>query len=61
MSDVSSVDVAAGGTLAFAPGSYHLMCMDANLKPGIKAPVTLHFKSGASVTADFAVRNAAGK
>ncbi len=28
MSDMDSVAVAAGATLAFAPGGYHLMCTD---------------------------------
>lgn len=63
MADVASVDVPAGGTLRFAPGGYHLMCMDARpvLKPGATAPVTLHFADGARITGAFAVRNAAGK
>jgi copper(I)-binding protein len=63
MAHVMEVDVPAGGTLAFAPGGYHLMCMDARpvLKPGAEVPVTLRFKDGQSATARFQVRNAAGK
>ena len=34
MHDVTGVDVAPGGKISFAPGGYHLMCMDA--KPAIK-------------------------
>jgi periplasmic copper chaperone A len=61
MSDVERVDVAAGGTIAFAPGGYHLMCMDPKaLHPGGKISVTLSFSNGMHVTSDFAVRNAAG-
>jgi copper(I)-binding protein len=63
MHEVAGVDVAAGGTLSFAPGGYHLMCMDTKpaIKPGAKVPVTLLFKSGEKLTADFAVRGATGK
>jgi hypothetical protein len=61
MDDVSEVIVPAGGTVKFAPGGYHLMCMEATVKPGQRVPVTLNFRGGAKVTAVFAVRNAAGK
>jgi copper(I)-binding protein len=63
MGDVKSVDVPAGGQVAFAPGGYHLMCMApaAAMKPGAHLSVTLQFLDGSTKTADFAVRNAAGK
>jgi periplasmic copper chaperone A len=63
MSDVSSVDVPAGGTLKFAPGGYHLMCMDPGpvLKPGATVTVRLHLASGQMVRANFAVRSPAGQ
>ncbi|MBU6297889.1 MAG: copper chaperone PCu(A)C [Alphaproteobacteria bacterium] len=63
MSDVASVDVAAGKTVTFAPGGYHLMCMHPGpaLQIGAKVPVTLNFRGGTKVVADFAVRNAGGK
>jgi len=63
MEHVNSVDIAPGGTLAFAPGGYHLMCMDSKpiLKPGASVPVTLSFAGGGKVISNFAVRNAAGK
>jgi copper(I)-binding protein len=63
MEDVQSVDVPAGGQVVFAPGAYHLMCMApaAAMKPGGHLSVTLQFSDGSTKTADFAVRNAAGK
>jgi periplasmic copper chaperone A len=61
MDDVTELVVPAGGTVKFAPGGYHLMCMEATAKPGQHVPVTLNFRGGAKVTASFAVRNAAGK
>ena len=61
MSDVSEASIPAGGTLKFAPGGYHLMCMDAHLKVGSTVPVTLRFRDGATLEAQFAVRNASGK
>jgi copper(I)-binding protein len=61
MSDVERIDIAAGGTIMFAPGGYHLMCTDPRaLRPGGKISVTLSFSNGTHVTSDFAVRNAAG-
>jgi periplasmic copper chaperone A len=63
MDEVSSVEVAPRATLKFAPGFYHLMCMNPNpaLKPGAHVAVTLVFSDGTKVTSEFAVRNAAGK
>jgi periplasmic copper chaperone A len=63
MRPVSEVEVAPGGQVQFAPGGYHLMCMKAStaLKPGATVPMTLIFKGGAKLTANFAVRDAAGK
>jgi copper(I)-binding protein len=63
MMDMAEVPVPAGGSVSFSPGGYHLMCMDTTpaLKPGASVPVTLQFKSGEKLTAQFAVRNAAGK
>ncbi len=62
MEDITHIDVPAGGTLNFAPGGYHLMCMNptAAMKPGGKVSVTLQFAGGASLTTPFNVRNAAG-
>ncbi|HUO02890.1 MAG TPA: copper chaperone PCu(A)C [Rhizomicrobium sp.] len=63
MHHVDEVDVPAGGSVAFAPGGYHLMCMNAGpaIKPGGKTSVTLMFKDGSKFTASFDIRNAAGK
>jgi len=63
MVPVKSVDVPAHGSVSFAPGGYHLMCMKpaATLKPGTKVPVTLTFKDGGTLTGTFPVRGATGK
>lgn len=63
MHHVDEVDVPAGGSIAFAPGGYHLMCMNAGaaIAPGGHVPVTFLFKDGSKITASFSVRNAAGK
>jgi copper(I)-binding protein len=63
MEDVTSVSVPAGGSLSFAPGGYHLMCMGATaaMKPGGYVTVTLDFADGSKLATIFAVKNAAGK
>jgi len=61
MDHVMSLDITAGETASFAPGGYHLMCMDAKLKPGTTVPVTFRFADGSSATATFAVKTATGK
>jgi copper(I)-binding protein len=63
MSDESAIDVPAKGTLSFAPGGYHVMCMSpsAAVKPGGTVTMTLRFGDGTSLTAPFAVRNASGR
>ncbi len=63
MQDVKQVDVPAGGSLSFAPGGYHLMCMDPRpvLRRGASVPVTLSFQGMPPLTAQFAVRGANGK
>jgi copper(I)-binding protein len=63
MHHVDEVEVPAGGSIAFAPGGYHLMCMQATpaITPGAHVDVTLTFKDGEKLTAPFAIRNAAGK
>ena len=63
MHHVDEVDVPAGGSIAFAPGGYHLMCMQATptIVPGGRVIVTLSFKDGSKLTVPFEVRNAAGK
>ncbi|HEX4117493.1 MAG TPA: copper chaperone PCu(A)C [Rhizomicrobium sp.] len=63
MHHVDEVDVPAGGSIAFAPGGYHLMCMQATaaITPGAHVTVTLSFKDGSKLFVSFPVRNAAGK
>ncbi len=63
MEDVASVAVPAGGTVKFAPGSYHLMCTDPApaIKPGASVTVTLSFSDGSKSQTSFAVKNAQGK
>lgn len=63
MMEVPSIAVAAGADLTFAPGGYHLMCMNptAAMKPGAKVKVTLEFADGTQDISDFAVKNATGK
>jgi len=60
---VEKVTVPAHGAVHFAPGGYHLMCMQPNatMKHGAMVPVTLEFSDGASLAASFAVRNARGQ
>jgi len=62
MREVESVTVPAHGSIEFAPGGFHLMCMSPSdtLKPGTTTQVTLSFKDGASITGEFPVRSAAG-
>jgi periplasmic copper chaperone A len=63
MSSVAQIDILAGGTLSFAPGGYHLMCMNptALMKQGSSVPVTLDFADGSKIAVSFAVRSASGK
>ncbi|HWA89251.1 MAG TPA: copper chaperone PCu(A)C [Rhizomicrobium sp.] len=63
MEEVASLAVPAGGEVKFAPGGYHLMCMNpsAAIKPGASVEVTLSFAGGQKLTAAFAVKNAQGK
>ena len=60
---VPKVAVPAHGTLQFAPGGYHLMCMSpaATMRPGQSVPVTLQFEGGGTLSASFPVRGATGK
>jgi copper(I)-binding protein len=61
MSMVEKVPLPAGGVARFTPGSFHLMCMDAKMKPGGTVPVSLTISDGTKVTTAFAVRDAKGK
>ncbi|HET9149780.1 MAG TPA: copper chaperone PCu(A)C [Alphaproteobacteria bacterium] len=63
MAMVQAVLVPVHGFVKFSPGGYHLMCMKPTneMKPGNSVPVTLTFKDGATVTADFQVHGPTGK
>ena len=61
MQDVARVEVPAGGSVRFAPGGYHLMCMAPKMKIGTEVPVTLHFADTTAVVAPFTVRGATGQ
>lgn len=63
MMDMASVPVPSGSDVAFAPGGYHLMCMDPTpaMKIGASVPVTLEFADGSKVIANFVVKNAKGQ
>jgi copper(I)-binding protein len=62
MSDVESVPLAPHETVRFAPGGYHVMCMEptAAVKPGGKITMTLLFADKSENAVVFAVKNAAG-
>jgi periplasmic copper chaperone A len=59
---MDKVAVPANGTLAFAPGGYHVMFEKAKkpLVVGSSIPVTFKFGDGESVEAQCAVKSAAG-
>jgi copper(I)-binding protein len=61
MDMLEKVTVPAGGIVKFAPGGMHLMCTDAKLKIGTRAPVLLSLSDGTAVAVAFQVKNAAGK
>lgn len=58
MDAVSSITVPPNGRFQFAPGSYHLMCIQPKMKPGETVPVTLTFADSTEITVSFPVRNA---
>lgn len=58
MVPVQSVTVPAHGSFTFAPGGYHLMCMQPRMKAGEAVSVTLTFADGQRVVVPFAVHGA---
>ena len=60
MVSVDKVTVPAHGRLRFAPGGYHLMCMQPRMHPHEIVPVTLTFADGSRITATFTVFGAKG-
>ncbi|WP_322045627.1 copper chaperone PCu(A)C [Paraburkholderia sp. J67] len=63
MAMVDKASVPANGTLAFAPGGYHVMFEKAKkpLTVGSTIPVVFQFSDGEKVEAQCAVKNAAGQ
>ncbi|RAK57733.1 copper chaperone PCu(A)C [Phenylobacterium deserti] len=57
MAKQARIELPAGGQVAFAPGSYHLMLIKLArpLKTGDRVPATLTFASGAQVKTEFGV------
>jgi periplasmic copper chaperone A len=62
MINVDNITVPAHGAIAFSPGGYHMMLMQAKkqIKPGDRVPVTLTFEGGGILSMSFEVRNADG-
>jgi periplasmic copper chaperone A len=60
---VKSIKVPAHGSFSFAPGGYHLMCMQPqmSMKVGASVPVVLKFADGKTLTASFPVKGPGGK
>ena len=63
MIPVKSVEVPAHGTLVFAPGGYHIMCMEpsAAVVAGSTMDITLDFSDGSELTGSFAIGGPATK
>ena len=58
MRPVKGIDVKGGGTIALAPGGYHLMLMglEKPLREGGRFPLTLSFEKAGSVTVEVEVK-----
>jgi copper(I)-binding protein len=62
MTEVDEVTVPPHGNVAFAPGAYHVMLMDAKKSPqiGDSLRLTLKFKQGVEATASCVVKGPDG-
>ncbi len=60
MLHVDKVVIPAHGSMAFKPGSYHIMLMQPKkaVKPGDVVPITLKFAGGETMIVNFEVRKA---
>ena len=60
MQHVPSVEIAAGGTVTFAPMAYHVMLLGLKdrslLSDGKHFPLTMHFEKAGDVTVEVAVQ-----
>ncbi|MGH8371111.1 MAG: copper chaperone PCu(A)C [Gammaproteobacteria bacterium] len=63
MVHLAKLSIAAGKSLDFAPGGYHLMLMGRRhpLEVGQQVALTLHFADGSKQTIQFVVKGATGK
>jgi copper(I)-binding protein len=63
MQHMTGVSIPPHGTVTFAPGGYHLMCMQPQntMQIGKSVPVTLTFANGSKVTAQFPVKGPGGR
>ncbi|MGH6671173.1 MAG: copper chaperone PCu(A)C [Xanthobacteraceae bacterium] len=63
MQPVKSISVPAHGSVSFAPGGYHLMCMSPKsaISVGAAVPVTLKFADGKTITAQFPIKGATAR
>ncbi len=61
MDMVDKVALPAGGEAKFAPGGFHLMCLQPKMKIGGVVTVTVNLSDGSSVAAPFNVRDARGQ
>ncbi len=60
MMDVPSLTIPAHGSVVFAPGGYHLMCMSPVMKVGTTVQITLKFADGSSLPITMPVYGATG-
>jgi copper(I)-binding protein len=62
MASQPHIEVPAGGSIAFAPGAYHLMFvgLSRGLKSGDRLPATLVFADGRKLRVDFPVGSSGG-
>ncbi len=58
MMDMQTITIPANGSVTFAPGGYHLMCMQPKMKIGDQLPVTLSFQDGSTLSATLPVYGA---
>jgi copper(I)-binding protein len=58
MMDIQTITIPANGSVTFAPGGYHLMCMQPKMKIGDQLPVTLSFQDGSTLVATLPVYGA---
>jgi copper(I)-binding protein len=55
MMDVPHVTVPAHGSVTFAPGGYHLMCMQPKMTVGQNVPVTVTLQDGSRLRTEMPV------